>query len=235
MLVGSKLYYFDEIDSTNEYAKTLLKDAPEGAVILVDQQTAGRARFGKKWFSPEGGLWMSVILYPPDHSLIAIIAGVAVCKTLHMNGILPGIKWPNDIMLNGKKIGGILTEVIDNAVVLGIGINLNIRKFPDELKDTASSVFLETKKHLEKKNVFDMLCRRLDDCYKLLKEKHIRDLLTEWRHYTILLGQEVVIEMLDKKLTGKVLDISNDGALIIMDQERKIQRVVAGVCHLKQR
>lgn len=235
MLIGKKLYYFDEIDSTNEYAKTLLNKAPEGAVILVDQQTEGRGRFGKQWFSPEGGLWMSVILQPPEHSLIAIAAGVAVCKTLHMNGILPGIKWPNDIMLNGKKIGGILTEVVDDFVILGIGINLNIRKFPDALKETASSVFLETKKHLEKKKVFDVLCRRLDDCYGLMKEKKIKDLLTEWRHYTILLGQEVIIEMPDKEVTGKVIDISNDGALVIMGVDGKIKTVVAGVCHLKRR
>lgn len=235
MLIGNKLYYFDSLDSTNQYAKTLLSDAPEGAVILVDEQTAGRARFGKTWFSPEGGLWMSVILYPPEHSLIAIIAGIAVCKTLHMNGILTGIKWPNDIMLNGKKIGGILTEIVDKAVILGIGINLNIRKFPDELKDTASSIFLETKKHLEKKMIFDMLCRRLDDCYQILKEKQIRELLTEWRHYTILLGQEVIIEMPDRKVRGKVLDISNDGALVIMNTDGNIERIVAGTCHLKQR
>ena len=120
-------------------------------------------------------------------------------------------------------------------MILGIGINLNIRKFPDELKDTASSIFLETKKHLEKKMIFDMLCRRLDDCYQILKEKQIRELLTEWRHYTILLGQEVIIEMPDRKVRGKVLDISNDGALVIMNTDGNIERIVAGTCHLKQR
>lgn len=235
MLIGSKLYYFDSLESTNEYAKTLIKDAPEGAVILVDQQTGGRGRFGKQWYSPEGGIWMSVILRPPDPSLITIIAGIAVCRALHMNGVLPGIKWPNDIVLNGKKIGGTLTEIIDKTVILGIGVNLNIREFPDELEATASSVFLETKKHLEKKMVFDTLCKQLDDCYIMLKQNKVTDLLTEWRHYTILLGQQVVIEMPDKELSGKVLDISRDGALIVMRSDGKIMRVVAGVCHLRQR
>ena len=163
MLIGSKLYYFDSLESTNEHAKTLIKGAPEGAVILVDQQTGGRGRFGKQWYSPEGGIWMSVILRPLDPSLITIIAGIAVCRALHMNGVLPGIKWPNDIVLNGKKIGGTLTEIIDKTIILGIGVNLNIREFPDELEATASSVFLETKKHLEKKMVFDVLCKKLDD------------------------------------------------------------------------
>jgi len=235
MLIGSKLYYFDFLESTNEYAKTLIKDAPEGAVILVDQQTGGRGRFGKQWYSPEGGIWMSVILRPPDPSLITIIAGIAVCRALHMNGVLPGIKWPNDIVLNGKKIGGTLTEIIDKTVILGIGVNLNIRDFPDELEAIASSVFLETKKHLEKKMVFDTLCKQLDDCYIMLKQNKITDLLTEWRHYTILLGQQVVIEMPDKELSGKVLDISRDGALIVMRSDGKIMRVVAGVCHLRKK
>lgn len=235
MIIGSKLYYFDSVESTNEYAKTLTKDAPEGAVILVDEQTGGRGRFGRQWYSPKGGIWMSVILHPPDPSLIAIIAGIAVCKALHMNGVLPGIKWPNDIVLNGKKIGGILTEIIDKIVILGIGVNLNIREFPDELEATASSVFLETKKHLEKKMVFDTLCKQLDDCYIMLKQNKVTDLLTEWRHYTILLGQQVVIEMPDKELSGKVLDISRDGALIVMRSDGKIMRVVAGVCHLRKK
>ena len=235
MIIGSKLYYFDSVESTNEYAKTLTKDAPEGAVILVDEQTGGRGRFGRQWYSPKGGIWMSVILHPPDPSLIAIIAGIAVCKALHMNGVLPGIKWPNDIVLNGKKIGGILTEIIDKIVILGIGVNLNIREFPGELEATASSVFLETKKHLEKKMVFDTLCKQLDDCYIMLKQNKVTDLLTEWRHYTILLGQQVVIEMPDKELSGKVLDISRDGALIVMRSDGKIMRVVAGVCHLRKK
>ena len=235
MIIGNKLYYFDSIESTNEHAKTLVKDAPEGAVVLVDEQTEGRGRFSKQWYSPEGGIWMSVILHPLDPSLISLIAGIAVCKTLHMNSILPGIKWPNDIMLNGKKIGGVLTEMVDKAVILGIGLNLNIREFPKELKTTASSVFLETKKHLEKKMVFSTLCRQLDDCYMMLKQNKAADLLTEWRHYTILLGQQVIIELPDKKLEGKVLDISRDGALIIMCLDGKIEKVVAGVCHLRKK
>lgn len=235
MIIGSKLYYFDSLKSTNEHAKTLVKDVPEGAVVLVDEQTEGRGRFSKQWYSPEGGIWMSVILHPPDPSLISLIAGIAVCKTLHMNSILPGIKWPNDIMLNGKKIGGVLTEMVDKAVILGIGLNLNIREFPKELKTTASSVFLETKKHLEKKMVFKTLCRQLDDCYMMLKHNKAADLLTEWRHYTILLGQQVIIELPDKKIEGKVIDISRDGALIIMRSDGKIVNVVAGVCHLRRK
>jgi BirA family biotin operon repressor/biotin-[acetyl-CoA-carboxylase] ligase len=235
MLIGNKLHYFDTISSTNDYAKTLIGEAPEGAVILADEQTDGKGRFGKKWFSPQGGLWMSVILQPPKDSLITLGAGVAVCKTLHMNGILPGIKWPNDIMLDNKKIGGILTEIIEQTIILGIGLNLNVRSFPPKLKNTASSVFLETKKHFEIKMIFDLLLKNLDEGYALIKQDKFSELLTEWRHYTILLGQQVIIDMGEKSISGKVLDISNDGSLILMRTDGKIERVIGGVCKLRDK
>ncbi|MBN2621033.1 biotin--[acetyl-CoA-carboxylase] ligase [candidate division WOR-3 bacterium] len=235
MLISTKLYYLDAVNSTNEYAKELLtKGVPEGTVVLADAQTEGKGRFGKQWYSPEGGLWMSAILHPSNPTLIPIAAAVAVCEALHINGILPGIKWPNDIILNGKKIAGILVEIIDEWIVVGIGLNLNIRKFPEELVDTASSVFLETKKHLEKKMVFDHICKHLDDSYIMLQNNQGAELLTKWRHYTILLGQKVTIEMGDTVIHGKVLDISSDGALVVMNSDGKIQRVPGGVCHLSK-
>jgi len=233
MLIGNKLYYLDTVDSTNAYAKVLLeKKVSEGTVVLADKQERGRGRFNKQWYSPEGGIWMSVILYPTDPALMSIVAAVAVCEALHLNGILPGIKWPNDILLNGKKIAGILVEIIDESVIVGIGLNLNIRTFPQELQDIASSVFIETKKHLEKKMLYDYLCKQLDDCYKMLQNKQSSELLTKWRHYTVILGQMVTIEMGDVTIQGKVLDISNDGALVLMKTDGKIERIPGGVCHL---
>ena len=92
MIIGKKLYYFDSIDSTNLYARSLINKAPEGTVVLADQQTEGKGRFGKKWYSPEGGIWMSTILKPGNVSLMSITAGVAVCETFHINGIILGIK-----------------------------------------------------------------------------------------------------------------------------------------------
>lgn len=233
MLIGNKLHYFDTLGSTNEYAKDLIKKGVlEGSVVLADVQTAGRGRFGKDWYSPEGGLWMSVILHPRNSSLMSIAAAVAVCEALHINGVLPGIKWPNDIFLNGKKIAGILVEIIDEWVVIGLGLNLNIRKFPKAIASYASSVFLETKKHFEIRMIYDHVCKQLDDCYVLLQHDLGSELLTKWRHYTILLGQMVKVEIGDTTIQGKVLDISNDGALVLMKTDGTIQRVPGGVCHL---
>ncbi|MCK4252043.1 biotin--[acetyl-CoA-carboxylase] ligase [candidate division WOR-3 bacterium] len=234
MIIGKKLYYFDSIDSTNLYARSLINKAPEGTVVLADQQTEGKGRFGKKWYSPEGGIWMSTILKPGNVSLISITAGVAVCETFHINGIILGLKWPNDILLNGKKVAGILTEIIDDTIILGIGINLNITKFPDELDGIASSIFLETKKHLDKKMICNLLYKQLDEFYSMLKNNMTFEILTKWRHYAVLLGKEVIVEMGDEKLSGRVLDINNNGALVIMRPNGRIDYILGGVCYMKK-
>jgi BirA family biotin operon repressor/biotin-[acetyl-CoA-carboxylase] ligase len=234
MIIGSKIYRFDEVDSTNEYAKSLIEHAPEGTIVVADRQTAGKGRLNKSWYSPEGGLWMSVILYPPDASLISIIAGIAICETLVCHGVLAVIKWPNDILLNKKKIAGTLVEIVDTTVICGIGINLNIRSFPEELKEYASSVFLETKKHFGREMIYQTLCSELDYFYGLLKNKKISSILTKWRNYTTMLGRDVIIELPNKKMiTGRVLDLTNDGALIIMLPTGKVERIIAGDCQLK--
>ncbi|UCC12071.1 MAG: biotin--[acetyl-CoA-carboxylase] ligase [candidate division WOR-3 bacterium] len=232
MIIGNKLYYFDTISSTNDYAKTLLYEAPEGTVVLADEQTDARGRHGTSWYSPPGGLWMSVLLQPEKTTLLSIAAGVAVCSSLHTFGITPGLKWPNDIIMNRKKIGGILTEIVDNNVIVGIGVNLNIRSFPQDLRDIASSVFLQTKKHLDKKMVFDLVCREFDEYYGMLKQNQDRDILSKWRDYTVLLGQQVTIQAGDATVAGKVLDIGLNGALIVMRSDGQIEHVSTGVCHL---
>ncbi len=233
MIIGNKLHYFDTISSTNDYAKTLLYEAPEGTVVLADEQTDARGRHGTSWYSPPGGLWMSVLLQPEKTTLLSIAAGVAVCSSLHTFGITPGLKWPNDIIMNRKKIGGILTEIIDDNVIVGIGVNLNIRSFPQELQDIASSVFLQTKKHLDKKMVFDLVCREFDEYYGMLKQNQDRDVLSKWRDYTVLLGQQVTIQAGDLTVSGKVLDIGTNGALIVMRSDGQIEHVSSGVCHLQ--
>ena len=119
-MIGNKVYYFDRIDSTNEYAKSLINTVPEGTVILAGQQTKGKGRHSRTWYSPADGIWMSVILRPPNTSLITIAAGVAACETLRIIGIDPGMKWPNDIILNRKKIGGILTEIVDESANISL-------------------------------------------------------------------------------------------------------------------
>lgn len=232
MIIGCKLHYLDEVDSTNEYARTLIDKEPEGTVVFAHEQTAGKGRVERRWYSPPGGIWMSVILKPEKLYPISLMAGVSVCETFHTYNILLGLKWPNDVMLNKKKVAGVLTEVVDDRVILGIGINLNIHKFPDELSNIASSILLETKKSLDKMMVFQLLCRELDDHYLMMKNGKTQQILTKWRHYTIMLGKQVRVEFPDKAVTGRVIDIGGDGSLVIMMPDGKIERVVAGDCRI---
>ncbi|MBE0433374.1 biotin--[acetyl-CoA-carboxylase] ligase [candidate division WOR-3 bacterium] len=232
MIVGNKFYHLTEIDSTNEYVKQMMRDVPEGTVVLADIQTRGKGRTGRDWHSPEGGLWMSVLLYHHQSYLVSLLAGVTICETLELYEITPGIKWPNDILLNGKKIAGILCEVIDEKVVLGIGLNLNIRHFPDDLLSKATSVFMETRKHLDLHTVYHQLRAFLDANYKLLQDKEIDALLTKWRKYSIMLDRDVTIELPDRVIVGKVLDVDHQGGLVLMRADHGIEHVIAGNCRL---
>ncbi len=231
MIIGSKLYYHDEVDSTNEYAKRILNEATDGTVVLADIQTAGKGRIDRQWYSPEGGLYISIILFTEKPLLIPVLAAVAICETFNNNyDILLGIKWPNDILLNDKKIAGVLVEVVDAALILGIGINLNIQEFPEELEKNASSIFLETKKKLDKMMVFNDLCREIDNDYQMLKDNKTNELLQKWRNYTIMFGKTVQIETPERKVKGRAIDIAGNGALVVVLPDGKIDKVLAGDC-----
>ena len=152
--IGTRLVYFDETDSTNTRARKLAEEgAPHGTLVVADRQTAGKGRRGKSWVSPAGtGIWMSMVLRPSmspmSASMLTLIAGLAVVRGVkESTGLEAMIKWPNDAVLNGKKICGILTEMSTEVeciryVIPGIGINVNMDGFPEEIKATATSARL---------------------------------------------------------------------------------------------
>ncbi len=232
MIIGSKLHYFDEIDSTNEYARKIVDDAVDGTVVLADIQTAGKGRLENKWYSPEGGLYLSVILVIDKPLLLPIIAAVAICETFSHYNIILGIKWPNDILLNERKVAGILCEVIEMKAVLGIGINLNIAEFPQDLKTVATSIFMETKKRFDKMMIYNDLCYNLETNYALLKQDKAREILQQWRNYTVMFGKTVSIETPDKVIVGRVIDIGGNGSLVLALPDGKIEKVLAGECRI---
>lgn len=232
MIVGSRFFRLSEVESTNEYIKGILKDAPEGTVVLADVQTAGKGRSGRTWYSPEGGLWMSILLDHCEGCLMPLTAAVAICEAFELYDIRLGIKWPNDLFLNGKKVAGILTEVVDERAILGIGINLNVTQFPADLAQKASSVLVETKKHLNTQTVYQDVCYSVDKYYQYLREEKIDDLLTKWRDYTVMIGRDVRIELPDRVVMGRVLDIDRHGALIVLRADYGVEHVIAGDCRL---
>lgn len=232
MIIGSQIHFFDETDSTNEYAKKIIGEAKEGTVVFAETQTEGRGRLGRKWFSPKGGLYLSLVLFPDKPLLIPVLTGVAICEVFNAYDILLGIKWPNDILLNNKKVAGVLIESIDNAVIVGMGINLNITEFPEDLKNIATSIFLETKKRFDKMMVYNDICRELENGYDLLKKNKVDEILQKWRNFTVMFGKTVSIETPDKVIIGRVIDIGRNGALILSLPDGKIEKVIAGECRI---
>jgi len=232
MIIKSKLYYLDEVESTNEYLKSMIGDATEGAVVIADRQTKGRGRFNRTWYSPDGGLWMSTLLDSTKIEVMTLIGTVAICETLNCYDILLGIKWPNDLLLNGRKVGGVLAEPADGKTVLGLGLNLNIRDFPDEIEMISTSIFAELKKKLDKMMIFDVLCKEIDDLYGMYKRDRIPEILVKWRHYTVMLGRNVRIETADRQIVGRAIDISGDGGLVVTLPDGKIERILDGSCSI---
>ena len=145
------------------------------------------------------------------------------------------IKWPNDIIIGGRKVAGILAELEGERVILGIGLNLNISRFPDELKDKATSLLLETGKTYDREKVLKLILGELEKCYKLLKEGNIHSLLNKWREHSTTLGREVEVRTPQGTLGGKAIDIAPDGGLILELPDGSKEKVLAGECSLRGR
>ena len=233
MILGNPILHFTSLNSTNEYAKSILKTAQEGTVIIADEQIAGKGRFGKEWYSPKGGLWFSIILKPEKPTLSSLVSGIALCDALKTLGLGPKIKWPNDILIGSKKVAGILVEIENNTVIVGIGLNLNISTFPSDLKDNATSLFIETGKNFEKKRILNLILKKIKNRYKMMTDKKIKELLEDWRSYSITLGKKIKVQMPNRSIKGEAIDIDEDGALLVKLSNNSIQRIIAGTCTIQ--
>ena len=238
----TSIQVFDSLDSTNTYAHTLAKSgAPEGTVILARQQTAGRGRLGRSFHSPaDSGLYMSLILRPgcaPGALMhLTCAVAVAVCQAMETAvGVRPEIKWINDLVLGGKKLGGILTELgftpegtVDYAVI-GIGINLCHRSqdFPEELRRLACSVYSQTGKQPELPALAVQLITALEEMNEsLLSDKET--IMNTYRKNCVTLGRDVKIISPTLTRIGKALDIRDDGALMVAFPDGNREPVFSG-------
>ncbi|NJE07377.1 biotin--[acetyl-CoA-carboxylase] ligase [Thermococcus sp. M39] len=222
-IIGKKVIYLQEVDSTNEFAKKIAPQEKEGTVIVADVQTRGKGRKLRAWSSPRGGLWMSVILKPdvhPQHiTKLVFISALAVVETLAEFGIKGKIKWPNDVLVNEKKICGILSEgkYLESRVeyvILGIGLNVN-NELPKELKNTATSMREVLGHDVSLVEVVKNLFNKLDKWYlEFLKGNHNK-ILDSWRMHSTVIGKNVRIITDEGEIIGVVVDIDEDGALII--------------------
>jgi len=239
--LGREIVHLYEVGSTQDEARRLAeKGAVEGLTVIAETQLSGRGRVGRSWNSPSGsGIYLSIILRPdlrPNEVLqIPIVAGVAVaCAISKVVPLEPKIKWPNDIVLGGKKVGGILAEMsaeIDkvNYIILGIGMNVNTPKeaFPEELKSIATSLSEECNRPVQRVRLVQHLLKELETLYEEFKSVGFSPARKKWKKLNNTIGQRVKVGGIES-IVGHAVDIDKDGALIVRDDEGNRKRVVAG-------
>jgi len=241
ILGQGEIYYFSEIDSTNIEAKKHANlGCPEGSIVLAETQNGGRGRLSRSWFSPTGkGIWLSVVLrpsfYPYDAPKCTLMAAVAVTKAIrNVTGVECGIKWPNDILYQGKKVVGILTEMSAefdaiNHVVIGMGINVNIKEqeFPAELIDVATSLSVITGHDISRLALLHAVLAQLENAYDGVIQRGFSEMLDEWRELSVTLGKKVNVVGCGREFSGLAVDIDNDGALLVQTDDA-LEKVLAG-------
>lgn len=246
--IAKNLYLYNEVGSTNTLAKYLAKNGIEnGSVVISEKQNSGRGRTGKSWESPLGGVWMSIILSPEvDISkipLITITTGVAVAIALEKIGVHnPEIKWPNDIMINGKKVCGILTEAVSNFntienIIVGVGIdaNLSIDTFPAELQEITTTLEIELGKKVNENILIKLFLEEFERVYELLKDDCVEDILKEWRKRSYSVGKLVEVRKPHQKsYDAYVIGITKDGELVVEKNDGTIEKVISGECIIKR-
>lgn len=254
--IGTDIYLFDAIDSTNDHAHKLAKEgAKEGTVVLSESQSKGKGRLGRTWFSPSGtNIYLSVILRPQmptsQITLLTFAAAIAVAKAIRdVTGLDADIKWPNDILIKGKKVAGILSEMKTDKnpplppftkggvgglsvkfSIIGIGINVNLDKkdIPLELIDKATSIKIESNSAIDRKNLICRVLENLEKWYNLFERNEANDIIKEWKSLAITIGRDVKVQSGNSFVEGRAVDIDENGALLIKDRNGVIQKVLSG-------
>ena len=246
ILMGKTIHYFKETESTNNLARDMAGSVDEGTLIIAESQTGGRGRMGRKWISPEGGIWLSIILKPKMQPLhaprITLLAGVAVAKTIRSYGLSAKIKWPNDVLINGKKVCGILTEIgaeMDSIqyVVVGVGIDANVdtETFPEEFRDSSTSLKNEMGYDINRVEFVQKLLIELESLYLKFQKEGFTSIMEEWRIMSATMGQWVKITTQSRIIYGEAVGVDSDGALILETGEGRLEKIVAGNCeHLRR-
>ncbi len=236
-LIGQNVIVLEAIDSTNTHLKSLaMKGIALGTVVITEEQTAGRGRLGRTWVTQKGkNLTFSVLLSLPSHNpgLISLVAGIAVAQAIRLQTSLPAeCKWPNDILINGKKVCGTLSEAVtppnnNSAVIIGIGVNVNQTEFPEELQSSASSLILEQRQSINRIELLTTILERLEYWYNQLVSQNCALIISEWKSLCTMIGSPISLNQNGNIITGIFADVAEDGALLLQ-QHDTILRVLAG-------
>ena len=239
-VIGRDIRVFQETSSTNDVVEKFARDGvAEGVVVFAESQAKGRGRLGRKWISPAGqGLWFSVLLrpqlLPAAVTQLTIAAATAVARAIRsQTGLVPEIKWPNDIWIQNKKVVGILTELsaeLDRVryVVVGIGVDVNVADFPAELNGVATSLALAAGKNFSRADIAAAILQELDIDYARIGRGEFAALAEEWEQQCATLGKRVQIHIGNRTVTGRAESLDSDGALLLRTEHGHLERIVGG-------
>lgn len=241
-VVGRDIRVFEETGSTNDIVEKLARDGvKEGVVVLAESQSRGRGRLGRKWASPaRKGLWFSVLLRPelrPQAATqLTVAAATSLCRAIRaQTDLVPQVKWPNDILIGGRKVAGVLTEL--NAepdrvkhLTLGIGldVNLDAGDFPAEVRPLATSLKLAAGRAIPRSELAAGLLRELDADYARIRRGQFAGLADEWESQCVTLGRRVRLLLGAREVTGRAEALDEDGALLLRTDHGRLERVIGG-------
>ncbi|WP_407407135.1 biotin--[acetyl-CoA-carboxylase] ligase [Peribacillus sp.] len=237
--LGKMIHYQESVESTQKIAHQLANEgAEEGTLVIAEEQVSGKGRLMRSWHSPKfSGIWMSLILRPkiPLHQApqLTLLAAVAVAQAIEdVTELQPQIKWPNDLLINRKKVTGILTEMQAesdriHSVIIGIGMNINQQKedFPEDLQEKASSLSIESGVKISRAKVIQRVLLRLEDLYTLYLQEGFMPIKLLWESYAISLGQILKASTVNDTIVGKALGITDAGVLLLEDDQGTIHSI----------
>ena len=231
-IFGRQLFIFDSIDSTNTFAKSIASKTEEGALVITEEQTAGRGRLGRSWSTErEKNLTFSLILKPtiaPEYlGVLSLFACVAVVEAIRSKTqLVPHCKWPNDILVSGKKCCGILSESIltngfPSSVIIGIGLNVNQENFSEELQPIATSLFLEAGKSLNRIELLSSLLVKLEHWYTFIRRNDYKRIIDTWQSYAPMMGTRITINNNGQRVEGIAHRLEDNGTLMLQSDDRE--------------
>lgn len=232
-VLGQVIHYEEEVTSTQKIAHQLAQEgAAEGTLVVSELQTAGRGRMDRKWFSPKGtGVWMSLILRPPippqKTPQLTLLTAVAIAQAIQeVTGLVPDIKWPNDILINGKKCVGILTELQADpdrvhSVIIGIGMNVNQTReqFPEDIRELATSLAIEKEEKIKRAELIQEVLGKMETLYRQYLQHGFLPIKLLWEGYAISIGKEITARMLNGTIRGVARGITEEGVLMLEDAD----------------
>jgi BirA family biotin operon repressor/biotin-[acetyl-CoA-carboxylase] ligase len=241
-IIGRDIRVFKETTSTNDVVEKLARDGvKEGVVVFAESQTRGRGRLGRKWISPANkGLWFSIllrpVLRPQEMTQLTVASATALRRAIIAEtGLRPEIKWPNDLLINGKKVAGILTELSAESdrvkhIILGIGVDVNVDagELPPEVRQLATSLKIEAGAEISRVELAAQIIRELDRDYARICVGKFAEVADEWEAGCATIGRNVTVRMGDRKICGRAESLDDDGALLVRTEHGHLERVIGG-------